>query len=339
MYRKLPLKTALALAVLALSSGLAMADTVSESDAAGANDTLATAQPLSTSNGEVIVPAVLTNNGKPAGDLDFFSFHAEAGNEITFDIDNGDGDASSVDTWMGIFGPDGKRIVFNDDGNPIDAGSLSVKDSRICAGQALPSCKSDGSEKFIVPATGTYVVGVTNYRSMGIGDGGVVYSKKAAYGDYTLVIAGLPVATTQVDVVAKAMPGMIGKLNAKNQGNVWAAILSSSTFNALEVNKTSLTFGVTGDENSLRSCKRKLRDVNGDGQADLVCRFVFASTGIAADKLDVVLKGKTLDGQDFQGKTTLVLKSKHAERHHSDHEHDDEDDGDEGENRRVTHRR
>lgn len=92
-----------------------------------------------------------------------------------------------------------------------------------------------------------------------------------------------------------------GSINTKSKGKIAVAILSGPGFNAPgEVDKSSLTFGRTGDENSLAACTVS-EDVNNDGLPDMVCRFNTQSTGFLTGNTQGVLKGKTMRGVKIKG--------------------------------------
>ena len=80
------------------------------------------------------------------------------------------------------------------------------------------------------------------------------------------------------------------------------AILSTTDFDAPSgVDQATLTFGVTGDELSFKSCARQAKDVDKDTFKDLVCQFLTADTGfLSTDKVGI-LKGKTTTGRSFEG--------------------------------------
>ena len=91
---------------------------------------------------------------------------------------------------------------------------------------------------------------------------------------------------------------------------VHVAILSNSSFDApKDVDRTSLTFGHGGNENSLhregRDCWRN--DVNHDGLLDLVCNFIIRRTGFQASDTVGILKGKLLDGTTFEAQDSVVI--------------------------------
>jgi hypothetical protein len=95
-------------------------------------------------------------------------------------------------------------------------------------------------------------------------------------------------------------------INPKSVGKIPVAILSTSDFDApSEVDKTSLTFGRTGDELSLVSCNKKGEDVNRDGLLDLVCQFKTKLTGFKFGDTEGILKGQTVDGVPIEGRDSV----------------------------------
>ncbi len=94
----------------------------------------------------------------------------------------------------------------------------------------------------------------------------------------------------------------INGINPGNEGTVPVAVLSSIGFDALDrIDTSSLTFGRTGDEQSLLLCNESPEDVNGDGYPDLVCHFDTLLTGFLPGDTTGYLKGKTTDGVSFSG--------------------------------------
>jgi len=101
---------------------------------------------------------------------------------------------------------------------------------------------------------------------------------------------------------------------SRGSASVQVAILSTADFNApAQVDKNSLTFGATGDENSLRrrflirtpDCRA--RDVNHDRIKDLVCSFLIRQTGFKIGDIVGILKGKTLDGTLLEARDSVVI--------------------------------
>jgi probable HAF family extracellular repeat protein len=99
------------------------------------------------------------------------------------------------------------------------------------------------------------------------------------------------------------------------------AILSSPDFNAPRiVDRDSLTFGRTGDEDSLAYCLRWPSDVNHDGSKDLICYFHAGPTGFQCGDTEGVLKGKTADGKEFEGTDEVqIWPCARGWRHHPKH--------------------
>ena len=99
----------------------------------------------------------------------------------------------------------------------------------------------------------------------------------------------------------------------KSNGKIPVAILSTPDFDApSEVDWDSLTFGVTGDEDSLSyhagvpQCAAE--DVEPeDGLDDLVCQFHQKDTGFACGDTVGILKGELEDMTEFQGSDSVVI--------------------------------
>jgi len=80
------------------------------------------------------------------------------------------------------------------------------------------------------------------------------------------------------------------------------AILSTDDFDAVSrVDQNSLTFGATGDEQSLAFCSRWAMDINHDGLKDLGCEFYIDRTGFQCGDTQGILKGATREGTPMRG--------------------------------------
>jgi len=92
-------------------------------------------------------------------------------------------------------------------------------------------------------------------------------------------------------------------IHPRSQGKIPVAILSHATLDApTQVDRASLTFGRTGDEQSLAFCDQDgLEDVNGDGRLDLVCHFHTPAAGFRAGDTQGMLKGQTSTGVPLTG--------------------------------------
>ncbi len=123
-----------------------------------------------------------------------------------------------------------------------------------------------------------------------------------------------PLRTADVDISPGREPNVINlrshSLNPRSHsGMVRVAVLSSPGFDALaQVDASSLTFGKTGNEQSLISCKSP-RDVNADGLLDLVCRFDGQRAGFSPGDAEGVLRGRLVNGTPIEGKDSVLVKT------------------------------
>ncbi|KPK26271.1 MAG: hypothetical protein AMJ66_11885, partial [Betaproteobacteria bacterium SG8_40] len=100
----------------------------------------------------------------------------------------------------------------------------------------------------------------------------------------------------------------LGTYNGKKK--IAVAIHSMEGFNAMEdVDQNSLTFGATGDEDSLLKCKKKGKRVKLDGikdhEKDLVCYFRPDRANLIEGDMSATLKGRTKDGKEIAGSGIL----------------------------------
>jgi hypothetical protein len=82
------------------------------------------------------------------------------------------------------------------------------------------------------------------------------------------------------------------------------ALLSGDGFDATMIDASSVRFGATGVEAAPIHIGR--RDVNGDGQRDLVLRFQIQDLGIECGATSVTLRGRISDGQSIIGSSPVT---------------------------------
>ncbi len=331
-------------------------------DEAEPNDSSGTAQALVPgSDGTMVVNGGILNMPTHR-DVDYYSFHAQEGDVLTIDIDGGmSADYVGVWTVLAIFGPDGTNPVPLDQsvsGVPIDPGSDNEEDARI--------------DSFVVPATGTYIVGVSSlpaaFVSIDQRSSSEIYDYSpyiGVNGTYTLTISGAtsaasapppppPVQQIGIDI----RPGSrdviwayaasdryfrygrhygrdheserkhdpdrahdIEVLRSRFRHGIPVALLSSDTFDAMDVDPTSVRFGITGDEESRIRCNRHGVDVNHDKRPDLICTFDFRKADFEPGDNQGIVTGTTNSGLAFQGQGWLKIVT--GIRHHDqDRDHD-----------------
>jgi hypothetical protein len=130
-----------------------------------------------------------------------------------------------------------------------------------------------------------------------------------------------PPATDVKYVNIDVRPGsrMLVPLNPRWKAVIPVAILSGQGFNVRDVDTTKLTFGHTGDENSLRNCNRyftRLR--HSRGHYALVCYFENSQAGFEVGDEVGILKGTLKNGTPIEGRG--ILKTVPEKRHYG-HDH------------------
>lgn len=233
-------------------------------------------------------------------DVDYFSFHGRAGDVVTVDIDGGMKPAGSstrsLDSVLAIFAPDLSVLRQIDDvpSNGVDAGSISRFDARL--------------DNVVLPVTGVYTVGVASSGRVFLPGGTVTafVARSTSNGSYTLIISGVTPSVQQIGIEIKPGAGSIAPLNPKSRGNVPVALLSSADFDALKADRSSITFGSTGDERSLLRCGKEGEDVNRDGRPDLVCHFDNQAASFDQGDEEGIVRGN-VGGMPFEGRGWLKI--------------------------------
>ena len=95
---------------------------------------------------------------------------------------------------------------------------------------------------------------------------------------------------------------VLGKLRV-----IPVAILSTPDFDARLIDKSSLTFGRTGDEGSLIMCIRGV-DVNHDRLLDTLCFFRARHAGFQVGDSEGILRGQTRDGIPIEGRDQVKVR-------------------------------
>ncbi len=110
-------------------------------------------------------------------------------------------------------------------------------------------------------------------------------------------------------VLIDIKPGLgPNSINPGNEGTIPVAILSAAGFDAPAlIDRSTVTFGRNGTEESRACCNRGAEDLNGDGLPDLMCHFFTQLTGFQAGDTTGTLKGRTTSGTGFTGKDTVNI--------------------------------
>jgi hypothetical protein len=112
---------------------------------------------------------------------------------------------------------------------------------------------------------------------------------------------------TTIRVEIDIKPGSdANPIHPRSRGVLPVAILSSETFDAADVDVTTLAFGpdAAAPEHDLTVpgvLEDHLRDVDEDGSIDLVSHYRSREAGITSDDLEACMSGALLDGTPFEG--------------------------------------
>lgn len=309
-----------------------------------ANDDAASAQVLSLAAGTETVSGALGTDT----DIDIYAFDAQAGDPV--DIMSISGNClGGVDPVIALYDENGNLLRQEDDEFADPGAGQNFCDARLHGAALL--------------TTGRYYVAISG-SPQSFGDSFTrMFSLPAATGTYQLVISGVTSAPvgggdapppdpdplplpddddasepTKISMevlhwrgrdrdVSKRWKKRIKRMGKRNGiAPIPVVMFSSQTFDATNINTKSLTFGATGEEDSLFRCSRRPRDVNRDGMDDMVCYFDAYKTGFEVNVVEGLLNGETMDGEAFESAATLKVfkvtpKKRKAwkKRHHRKH--------------------
>src|SRR5262249_34657405 len=223
----------------------------------------------------------------------------------------------SVDTTIAMFDAAGNLLYANDDAPDVDLGSIATNDSRIdfavvpAAGTYYVAGASSGmmARNFVSGGTldsstldpnvgnGSYTLTISGVHTPPpppppAPDPGPVVDPGPVPGPVGNPVptdppAGSPpppppppvagAARITIDIRPRHQGG--AKIWANTDGKVVVALLSSSTFNPMRVDRSSIRFGADGTERSLIRCHSEGVYVNRDRKKDLVCLFDLKTAG------------------------------------------------------------
>jgi len=237
---------------------------------------------------EGLAVSALMGVGDPTTtDLDIYAFNAKAGDVPTIMV-------VSDGTWdplLILYDSLGNILDMNDDAYPMNPDSVSPLDSRI----DMYRISTDGTYYAVVTpmprfletnfmpvfpdagAGGAYTLmaqGVTAATAPPVAtteEPEVIAEEPEVIAEEPEVIAEEPEVTVSGDgafiatIQVKNWHGKVAQNGKKSKRKkskgkkhgIPVAIISAPGFDAMKINKSSLTFGATGDESSLMSCRKK----------------------------------------------------------------------------------
>ena len=161
------------------------------------------------------------------------------------------------------------------------------------------------------------VVDTAGFEPVWLPDGRIAFTDDSLGASKALaVVSILNSATGEKQIVADVQgyltpidirPGKASnQVNPKSMGKAQVAILSTRTFDATKaVVPASITFGRSGTENSLTSCRKTFKDVNGDGLPDLICRFELRYAGFQMGATVGILRFTSTRGTPYEGRDKI----------------------------------
>jgi hypothetical protein len=292
------------IAAVAISGAFALSGTALAVDEAEQNHPIPSAQVLAKSGDLSVVTGGASITGEISEirnaanvrvpDLDFFSFYARAGDILNISID-------SKSSANGFFVP--MLTVLS--GTPPSYTNLREQMGTLTVNPKI--------ENFLVKETGIHVVAVSGVPCMLTATGATCKSMivgSTALGRYSMSITPAVPPALQVEINIKPGSGETAPMNPKSKGNIPVALISNAQekfYANQDVDVSSLRFGATGEEESLRRCDTAGVDVDGDGVLDMVCHFETEKAHFAEDSLEGVLLGKVKSGRAIEGHGRLKI--------------------------------
>lgn len=246
------------------------------------NSSASSAQVVDSGSGDFNVPGGLAFRGvdprtrQPIRDLDFYTFHATAGDSLDIAV-------SGMGSSVALYG---------------DGPAFSLMETGDASGRI---------NGHAVSKNGMYTVAVANSGAF-FSPGGIVNGGSFEEGSYSLSVSGFAKPALEISIDVKPRKRNTARIKLWKKDRVKVAILGGKMFDVSTVDTSSLRFGAKGDEKTLKKCKRRLKDVNRDGHRDLVCKFSLKGSGFSAETDKAVLTGYMKNGTAFHGSDKVKVK-------------------------------
>lgn len=327
--------------VLAALIAAAFCGPAGAADEADSNSTMTQAQDLLVDgSGSATISGTIDG-----GDADVYAFYGKSGDTVLIDIDG-----ATADTMVSIHDGTTYAIVgFQDDATVVDDGSESPSDPYVqyvvqntgwhYVVVTMYPDMMDGNGTFVpqgAEGSGVYVLNVSGASPAPVAETPPAEetpptaetppseetppTAETPPSEETPPSAETPPSGDVVKVAIDIRPGQwrFVRQDWKRRDLIPVAILSSPLFSPRDIDAQTLTFGSTGDEQSLRGCTRGFTHLNRDRRPDLVCFFRADLTGLQPTDEQGVLRGATKSGTSFEGSSMLKVV---PEKRHYGHNH------------------
>lgn len=195
---------------------------------------------------------------------------------------------------------------FNGDGNQdLATANRRPSDPPVDGSASVLLGRGDGSfepAQEFETAEGTGTLAVADFNSDGRPDLATFGDSERTPDSMTILLNTTAVAETRVTIDIKPA-GSGNRINPRSNGKIRVAVLTRDGFDATEVDPTTVRFGRTGTEAA--PVHFALKDIDGDGNTDLVLRFKTQQTGIACGDTSASLTGRTFGGQLINGSDSI----------------------------------
>ena len=158
------------------------------------------------------------------------------------------------------------------------------------------------------PETAAYSGALYSSWALGINDRGVIVGSFTQEDRFSGFIASTAISV-EIDIKPSSDPNAV---NPSAGGYVAVSILTTSVssgdasdFDATQVDPDSIAFGPSGVAIARPA---KVKDVDRDGDADLILHFKISDTGITCGDAEATLTGQTFAGDAIQGTDSLITR-------------------------------
>ena len=111
-------------------------------------------------------------------------------------------------------------------------------------------------------------------------------------------------AGVAIEVALDIKPGGTNSVNPRSQGVTPVAILTTEIFDATTIDPSTVRFGANGTEAA--PVQSAVKDVDVDGDIDMMVRFKTQVTGIHCSDVIAFLTGATFEGRKISGSDSII---------------------------------